>query len=655
MLIPLGHEQTSVRRLPWVTFTVMGLCLVIFILMAPTEHRNEMESFLKLQQALGYYTQHPYLEMVPRFRSIFVNELGEDQAVMFAEHMRLAGPEAPTDRAQLEAEQDRFNSVVDAYFSVIDGSLLSRFGLVPASFKTSHLVTYQFLHVGWLHLVFNLLMLFVVGPFVEDVWGRPIFAAFYLAAGAAAGLMFAIRYPDLQMPLVGASGAIAGVMGAFLVRYVRSKIRFVVWLGVPVGPFSAPAWVIFPMWFAIQIFSAQSLERQLPEGGGVAFWAHVWGFVFGVVFAAAMAQLRVEQRYLDKAIESKVTMLDNTAVDQAIGQARAGDLDGGVKALETELKKHPDNVDAVIALWNLCSTSGDAARAGPAMAKVIENAVRSGDNELILAHWDDILVHHPEIAIDPLLAVRLAEILDGEQRVVSAVETLELGHSRIGESTPMPVLLRMAKLALMIEAPSAGSIVQAALNHPELPPSARPELEVALWGLARQASDREIALRGAAETDEPVVADERPADETPEGSFALYVTEAVPMDLSNNLLTVDVAGILQEIDLHSLQAVGVGVVARENGKSVALMDLLLDPPGMAKKSVRTFRVFSDRFDPRAFFSSGDALTAFRSMLAYVLDVSLASPLPDWESARGQPFKSFRSIAEYERSVLGITD
>lgn len=649
MLIPLGHEQTTVRRLPWVTFTIMGLCLVIFVLMAPSEHRNQMESFLRLQQALGYFTQHPYLEMEPRFRSIFVNELGEDQAAMFAEHMRLAGPAPPADQAQLQSEQNRFDAFVESYFTGIDRSLLSRLGLVPARFDTSHLVTYQFLHVGWLHLVFNLLMLFVVGPFVEDVWGRPVFAAFYLAAGAAAGVMFAVRFPDLQMPLVGASGAIAGVMGAFLVRYYKSKIRFLIWLGIPVGPFSAPAWMIFPIWFAMQVFSAQSLERQLPEGGGVAFWAHVWGFAFGVVFAAVMAHLRVEQRYLDKAIESKVTMLDNTAVDQAVGRARAGDLEGGVKALEAELAGHPDNVDAVVALWNLCSGSGDAARAGPAMAKVIENAVRSGDNDLILAHWDDILIHHPEIAIEPLLAIRLAEILDGEQRVVSAVETLELGHARVTEKTPMAVLLRMAKLALLLEAPGAGSMVQTALHHPELPADARPELEVALWGLARRASEREQVRQEMTEQMDA------PRAEAEEDEQKLFVTDAVPLALDGHILTVDVSGILQQIDLHSLQAIAVGILARDQSKSVSVTDLLLDPPGAGNEHVRSYRMFGNTFDPRAFFPGDDALLAFRSMLSHLLDISLAAPLPDWEAARGQPFRSFQSLADYERKVLGVTD
>jgi len=650
MLIPLGHEQTSVRRLPWVTFGIMGLCVVVFVLMAPGEHRSEMVSFLRLQQCLSYFTVHPYLEMEPRFRSVFASQMGEDQAAMFAEHMRRNGPQPPEDPERLQFEQNRFDAYVNAYFTGVENSLLSRLGLVPARFSASDLVTYQFLHAGWLHLFFNLLMLFVVGPFVEDVWGRPIFAAFYLAAGAFAGVMFTIRYPNLELPLVGASGAIAGVMGAFLVRYFNSKIRFFVWLGVPIGPFGAPAWIIFPLWFAIQLFSAQSLDQQLPDGSGVAFWAHVWGFIFGVAFAAGMAQLKIEQRFLHHAIESKVTMLDNRVVDEAINQARTGDFESGIRALQSELEEHPDNVDAAIALWNLCTAAGDASPAGPAMAEVIEDAVRKGDNGLILAHWDDILEHHPDIEIEPLLATRIAEILDNEQRVVSAVETLELGYARTTEETPIGVLLRMAKLGLLLWTPSAAEIVQTALKHPELPSDARPELEVALWGLAREAS------YGGEDRQERAAVVEISSDKSTEVlQPSPYVTVCIPMALNGAVLTVDVAGILQQIDLDMLQAVAVAIVARKNAKSVALMDLLLDLPGRKKDGVRAYRVFADSFDPRTFFANDDLLSAFRSMVAHVLDVSLATPLPDKESARGEPFKSFKSLADYERRVLGITD
>ncbi len=116
---------------------------------------------------------------------------------------------------------------------------MHRYGLVPADLKPLNFVTYQFFHVGWIHLIFNLLFLFLTGPFIEDVWGRRFFGSLLSSGGAFAGLMFAIRFPELQTPLVGASGAIAAVMGAFLVRFLKSKIRFILWIFVPAGPVSS--------------------------------------------------------------------------------------------------------------------------------------------------------------------------------------------------------------------------------------------------------------------------------------------------------------------------------------------------------------------------------------------------------------------------------
>ncbi len=638
MLIPLGHEQTSVRRLPWVTFTIMGLCVAIFVAMAPGEHRIEMETFLRLQQSLVYYSFHPYLEIAPRFRSVVVNQIGEDQAFVFSEQMRRSGPQPPDDPAQLERQQQRFDAIVNAYFARVDSSLLSRFGLVPTRFDAAHLVTYQFLHVGWVHLVFNLLMLFVVAPFVEDVWGRPIFAAFYLAAGATAGVMFAVRYPDLQTPLVGASGAIAGVMGAFLIRFFKSRIRFLVWLGLPVGPFGAPAWIIFPLWFAFQLFSAQSLDRQLPEGSGVAFWAHVWGFVFGVVFAAGMAQLRIEQRWLYRAIESKVTMLDNTLVDQAVGRARAGDTAGAMAKLEALLAGEPDNIDAVVALWNLGVASRQTSRAGPLMVKVIENAIRSGDTLFAMNHWGNLLDVDPlEFEIEPLLAVRVAEILEADRRTEQAHRTLELAHSRTSDETPIAVVLKIARLALIMDAPEALEMVDAALARTDIPADARPELDVARWALAGRRSEAEDEAQKA----------------TPPPPRYLQVTVAVPIAVNNRMLSVDVRGMHRQIVFSTVKAISVVGIAREGRRPVAVIDLLLDSPASDVLDPRTVRLFGDSFDPRILVGGDDPRRAFRDFLRLIIESSGAEELPDPEAARANPFRSYPSLEAYELDILGV--
>ena len=125
----------------------------------------------------------------------------------------------------------------------------------------------MFLHGGWLHLFGNLLLLFLTGPFIEDRWGRPAFLAFYLAAGLAAAGLFVARFPELSLPLIGASGAIAGCMGAFLVRFFRTRMQYFYWFGIFVGTFSAPAWLMLPLWFGNELLMARVSEAVAPLGG----------------------------------------------------------------------------------------------------------------------------------------------------------------------------------------------------------------------------------------------------------------------------------------------------------------------------------------------------------------------------------------------------
>jgi membrane associated rhomboid family serine protease len=650
MIIPLGHEQTSVRRLPWVSFAIMTLCVLTFVLIAPSEHRNQMESFVRLHQALAYFTQHPYLEVDRGFQRIFARDFGVEESAEFVAYMREVGPQPPEDPAQLDREQQRLDALVEGYHRCLRNSILSRFGLVPAELRLTDFFTYPFLHAGWMHLFFNLLLLFVIAPFIEDVWGRPLFAIFYLSAGAVAGAMFAVRYPELELPLVGASGAVAGVMGAFLVRYLRSRIRFVLWIVVPIGPLQAPAWILFPMWFAFQLASAQVMESHLPEGGsgGVAFWAHVWGFAFGVVVAWAMAYFRIEERYLHPSIESKITMLDNVAVERALARAHEGDSDWALAALEREIAAEPNNIDAAMALWNLGVSRGRADRAAGPIVRAIAGAVRSGDREFVVTHWEEVLMHHPGVRVEPLLAVRIAEILDGNQREMSAAETLEIALRCVVPSTPGAVLLRMAKLGLAIDASGVESMVRAALAHPDVPPEARPELEVALWGFSKERSLPSVQA-GTAKLARPVFA---PGADT---MIGIQVTEAVPFAIEGHQLTVDCSGFFQHIDLRTVRTVAAGLLARRGRRPVALLDLLFERPGEHSGALSTVRIFSDRFDPRALVGGTEAMQAFWVFAARVLEASRAVALPSPEGARGAPSASFASLAEYHCQVLGVTE
>ena len=147
--------------------------------------------------------------------------------------------------------------------------------------QVSHLITSMFLHGSWLHLLGNMWFLWIFGNNIEDSMGRLRFIVFYLACGLAAAMAQVLTGPDSAIPMVGASGAISGVMGAYLMLFPRVRVYAIILLGFFFTSVGMPAWVMLGYWFLIQIVSG--LVNFGGEGGGVAFWAHAGGFIAGVV------------------------------------------------------------------------------------------------------------------------------------------------------------------------------------------------------------------------------------------------------------------------------------------------------------------------------------------------------------------------------------
>jgi membrane associated rhomboid family serine protease len=169
------------------------------------------------------------------------------------------------------------------------------YGVVPARLEPMTVVTSTFLHAGWMHFLGNMLYLWIFGDNVEDRLGHARFLLFYLLCGAAAALAHVWINPQSAIPTVGASGAIAGVMGAYFVLYPHSRVLalvplFVIWEIVEV-----PAIFFLGIWFLMQFFSGVGslVASTGVETGGVAFWAHIAGFVAGV---AAVLVLRKPSR-----------------------------------------------------------------------------------------------------------------------------------------------------------------------------------------------------------------------------------------------------------------------------------------------------------------------------------------------------------------------
>jgi rhomboid family protein len=175
---------------------------------------------------------------------------------------------------------------------------LTAFGIVPAYFSAPTLITSMFLHGSWSHVLGNMWYLWIFGDNVEDRVGHGRFIVFYLLCGFAAALGQVAIAPTSLLPTIGASGAIAGVMGAYFILYPHSRVLTLVTLIIFWEVIEVPALVLLGFWFLMQLFSAGAIAATASTGGGgVAFMAHVAGFLTGVVTVFLFRQPERPEEY----------------------------------------------------------------------------------------------------------------------------------------------------------------------------------------------------------------------------------------------------------------------------------------------------------------------------------------------------------------------
>jgi len=303
VLIPVGHQEGSLRRVPWVTAAIATVCILVQLRSCQIEPKIMAEAegisaeIAQLQErianrgspAAALLRQAGYHEFADEVDS---GHPGEREAL-------------DSDAAELQARVDVLKGQLDALVETLP---TTRLGFRPDRDGVVAMLTSTFAHAGWIHLLGNLLFLYLVGCNMEDRWGRVMFGAFYVVGGLVAATAFKLSQPTSSIPLVGASGAVAAAMGAFAACYGSATIRFVyaywILLRPYWGKFQAPAWAALLMWFAQQV-----LLGWLDEGNGdgVAYAAHVGGFGFGLAVAVVLRVTGFD-RALDNAVDAKVAV-----------------------------------------------------------------------------------------------------------------------------------------------------------------------------------------------------------------------------------------------------------------------------------------------------------------------------------------------------------
>ena len=156
---------------------------------------------------------------------------------------------------------------------------IKNFGLVPSDVYLYKIISSMFLHGSWMHLIGNMAYLWIFGNNIEDYLGHIKFLIFYLFCGVCATLLHVFSDVNSTIPVVGASGAISGILGAYLLLYPKAKVRLLVWFGI-VTILRVKASIVLIFWFAYQFLS---VLKSISQGGGVAWWAHIVGLIAGIL------------------------------------------------------------------------------------------------------------------------------------------------------------------------------------------------------------------------------------------------------------------------------------------------------------------------------------------------------------------------------------
>ncbi len=377
LIVPIAHERQSVQRLPWVTFGIIAINVLVFLFtnFSGSSESEQNDALMNFEQ---YYWSHPYLT-IPEETKQFFSARDLEQISLLKEGTDLT--QIPED--VLASEQAELDGLAKKALNLVNEHPFQKYGYIPGKSSIFNLITCMFVHSGWLHLIGNMLFLYLAGCSIEDLWGRPLYIGFYLTSGIAATLVHVLKFSDSVEPLVGASGAIAGLMGAFLFRLYKTKIRFfyilIIFLRPKWGTFEAPAYVMLPLWLVQQVFFAAISD----ESAGVAFWAHIGGFLFGFIVAFAMKMARIEEKFIAPAIEKRVSLAQNPDFLRAMELSEKGDYPDALILLEKVVRKEPNHIDAYMEMRRIAEIKRDSSLYSKYSASVFEILYRNRDWDLL--------------------------------------------------------------------------------------------------------------------------------------------------------------------------------------------------------------------------------------------------------------------------------
>jgi membrane associated rhomboid family serine protease len=413
--IPIGNERSKLQRAPIITIILIVVNVAVFGITFSPVQDHDTRLIAAGNQLIEFMGQHsPYLLFEDAQKKLKEAGLLEDgNFVGFNYTFKIDPPDDEKARRlvgeKAESLRAEFNAIVDRYQSAFQSHVFYRFGIAPnGNWKPHQLVTSIFLHGDFWHLAGNMLYFAAIALTLEGLWGRSIFLLFYLLVGVAACI------PQLLLPVsvpsLGASGAISGLMGAFLVSLHKTKLK-IFWLALPLVPFAPimvasgkkpfgvvriAAYIFLPYYFVSQMLMWWSF-KEAKMFAGTAYSVHAGGFFFGVALAVALEYWNIRTHFFGLEYHESLAAAEVKEFTQ-----------GGQLALAEQktlafLKKHPDDIQALNELAQVYSKLGKHDDMNTVYARIIRRHLAHEDKQSALLAYDALLSGFPDNNVRPQL------------------------------------------------------------------------------------------------------------------------------------------------------------------------------------------------------------------------------------------------------------
>ncbi len=627
MIFPYGQERNSVRVLPWVTIAII---LVNFFVHYYVISKNK-ELYPKVVgvgiKMIQCYRQHPYLILgIGDSKKESLNYTESQNK--FLENFRKSYKGKIPDKDTVIKEQKVLNSYLKKLYEIKKDSPYLKWGFIPSkkSLKTS--ITYMFIHGGWFHLLGNLFLLYLVGPYVEDVWGKTMYGIAYIIIGILSAYVFAMHYPGMIGPLIGASGAISGILGAFLVKFWNTRIKFFYWFWFVFGTFKAPAWLILPIWFINEIISAKSMDAIYKHGGSVAHWAHIWGFVFGFLIAVILSLLKYEEKFVNKKYKEKFTYTNKAFLDyeEALKLKEDGKYKEAFLILMNSAKSNNRSTDVIELLWIVGLELKQTDEIKNIFIRYIEYELKTKRIEAAYYHYNIIIKIYPKVELNIQLSLILLKYLLELERIDEAEQLSHLIYKRTINETLSGFLVLFSETLLRLNTDYCEEVVNRTLNNIDVPNYKKDELKIALAEYIKN-QNRQKKIK-------------------------ISVLRAIPISVSKETLVLMIQDSGKTtLALNKVQLISTVKIMEYKSKIIYLIDLFLDNPKSDKNNIRIIRIFSLDFNPVKFIPKAKTSgSAFKIFVESLLKYSEAKPYHGFDYLILKKVKAFASVEDYDNSL-----